>query len=308
MVVLQCLWEHENGGIEQRFYTKGDAFVVMVDAHQHFWSPARVRYPWLAPYYPELVRDYSFADLKPHLSACGVDATVLVQSADSLADDELMFEIAAAHAEIAGIVAWLPLEDAERTHVLIDEFMGSQRVVGVRTLIHNHPDPDWVLRPAVAEGLDVVAARGLPFDLVAVLPRHLEHVPSLCERHPSLRIVIDHLAKPPIGEDLSRWSEMMARAAASPNVYAKVSGLYPAAGDRMPWTADDLRPAFECALELFGSSRLMLGSDWPICEVAGGYESVVRALLSLFDELDDTARADLCGGTALECYGLEVAK
>lgn len=286
----------------------GYAPVVVVDAHQHFWDPARVSYPWLAPYYPELDRSYGFADLEPHLAAGGVDATVLVQSADSLADDELMFEIAAAHREIAGIVAWVPVDDAEQAAALLDRLSGFRRVVGVRTLIHNQPDPDWVLRPAVGEGLELLSARNLPFDYVAVLPRHLEHVPVLCERHPNLRIVIDHLAKPPIGRDLEGWSRLLARAAASPNVHAKVSGLYPAEGDRAPWRLDDLRPAFETALRLFGPSRLMFGSDWPICEVAGGYEAVAGALFSLIDELDEPARAALRGETAARFYGLELGQ
>lgn len=286
---------------------RGGSLVVVVDAHQHFWDPARVRYPWLAPYYPELDRNFGFADLAPHLDAQGVDATVLVQSADSLEDDEAMFEIAGAHGEIAGIVAWVPIEDPDRAESLLDRFSGIHRLVGVRTLIHNQPDPDWVLQPSVAAGLELLARRNLPFDYVAVLPRHLEHVPTLCERHPELRLVIDHLAKPPIGADLETWAALMERAAASPNVYAKVSGLYPAAGDRVPWSLADLRPAFERALSLFGPSRLMFGSDWPICEVAGGYETVTGALFALIDELDEPARAALYGETAVRCYGLDVA-
>lgn len=284
----------------------GGTLVVVVDAHQHFWDPGRISYPWLAQYYPELDRNFTFADLAPHLAASGVDATVLVQSADDLRDDELMFEIAGAHPEIAGIVAWVPVEDAARTDELLERF-ASEPVVGVRTLIHNQPDPDWVLQPSVGEGLDVLAARRLPFDFVAVVSRHLEHVPVLCERHPDLRIVIDHLAKPPIGgAGFAAWSDLLARAAESPNVFAKVSGLYPAAGDRDPWTVEDLRPAFERALETFGPSRLMFGSDWPICEVAGGYETVAGALFELFGELEDSARADLMGETAVRCYGLDI--
>ena len=280
--------------------------VAVIDAHQHFWDPGRVHYPWLAASYPELDRHYGFADLKPHLDACGVDATVLVQSADSAADDEFMCEIARSHPEIAGIVAWVPLDDPERVSTVIGDLATSAPVVGVRTLIHNQPDPEWVLQPTVTESLGVLASMGLPFDFVGVLPRHLELVPTLCERHPDLRIVIDHLAKPPVGANLGEWAQLVTRAAASPNVYAKVSGLYPAAGDRMPWTVDALRPAFETALAAFGSSRLMFGSDWPICEVAGGYETVAGALFSLFEELDDAASADLRGATAVRCYDLEL--
>jgi L-fuconolactonase len=118
--------------------------------------------------------------------------------------------------------------------------------------------------------------------------------------------VIDHLAKPPIGEDLSQWSDRLARAARCPNVFAKVSGLYPSRGDRQPWSLDDLRPAFEQALEGFGAERLMLGSDWPICEVSGGYDRVIQALFKLTDELVDAERAALQGGTAIRCYELQL--
>ncbi len=279
--------------------------MTVVDAHQHFWDPERVDYPWLPAFYPELDRRFAFEDLAPHLAENRVDATVLVQSGDDLADDESMFEIAAAHAEIAGVVAWVPIDDPERAGELLARFGATGALVGVRTLVHNQPDPDCILREAVAEGLDLLDASGLPFDLVAVLPRHLEHVPALCERHPGLRIVIDHLAKPPVGGSaLEPWSGLMEAAAASPNVFAKVSGLYPASGDRDPWSVDDLRPVFDRALELFGPGRLMFGSDWPICEVAGGYDSVSGAIFRLAEELSVTERDAILGGTATRCYGL----
>ena len=280
--------------------------MAVVDAHQHFWDPQRVDYPWLAPYYPELDRRFGFEDLVPHLAATGVDATVLVQSADDVRDDDLMLEIAAAHPEIAGIVAWVPLDDPVRAGELLARFTTTGCVVGVRALIHNQPDPDWVLKASVGESLALLEQSALPFDLVAVLPRHLELVPLLSDSHPGLRIVIDHLAKPPVGQSsLGPWAKLMASAASSPNVYAKVSGLYPCAGDREPWSVDDLRPAFDRALELFGPDRLMFGSDWPICEVAGGYSTVVGSLFRLIDELDSPARAALLGGTAARVYALD---
>jgi L-fuconolactonase len=152
----------------------------------------------------------------------------------------------------------------------------------------------------------VLEQQGLTFDVVALLARHLEHVPVIAERFPSLRLVIDHLAKPPIGRDLTLWSDLLTRAAACPNVFAKVSGLYPAQGDRHPWTVDDLRPVFAIALEAFGVDRLMFGSDWPICEVAGGYQRVTRALLELAGDLTDDGRSALRGDTAIHCYGLRL--
>ncbi len=280
--------------------------MTVVDAHQHFWDPERVSYPWLAPTYPELDRKYDFDDLAPNLRANGIDATVLVQSEDDGEDNELAMDIASGHSEIAGIVAWAPLNDPPALEATIARLRRSGKLVGIRVLIHNRPDPNWIVRRDVGEGLAVLEQGGLTFDVVAVQARHLELIPVIAEQHPKLRLVVDHLAKPPIGRDLTAWSNLLARAAACPNVFAKVSGLYPAQGDRHPWTVDDLRPAFAVALESFGVRRLMFGSDWPICEVAGGYQRIMRALLELADELSDDDKSALRGETAIRCYGLSL--
>jgi L-fuconolactonase len=281
--------------------------VSVVDAHQHFWDPVRVSYPWLATAYPELDRNIGYDELAPHLQSNGVDATVLVQSEDDEADNELMFEIASHHTEIAGIVAWAPLDEPFALETVLEKMRGSGKLVGVRVLIHNRADPDWIIRPDVLDGLATLERQGLTFDVVAVTLRHLEHVTTVAERFPNLRLVLDHLAKPPIGCDLAAWSGLLTRAAAFPNVFAKVSGLYPFQGDRSPWTVDDLRPVFDLAYENFGAKRLMFGSDWPICEVAGGFERVMGALLELAGDLSNEERRALRGATAIDCYGLSVS-
>lgn len=280
--------------------------MAVVDAHQHFWDPELVSYPWLATAFPELNRRFGFDDLAPFLKASGVEATVLVQSEDDDADNELTMSIASRHSEIAGIVAWAPLQDQAALNDTIARLRTTNKFVGVRVLIHSRPDPDWILRDDVLEGLAVLEHNDLAFDVVAVLERHLEHVPVIAERFPSLRLVIDHLATPPIGQDLTRWSERLRRAAAHPNVFAKVSGLYPQRGDRDAWTVDELRPAFDTALAAFGAERLMFGSDWPICEVAGGYQRVMRSLVELTCGLTEAERAALRGDTAVRCYGLKL--
>jgi len=280
--------------------------VSVIDAHQHFWDPARVSYPWLASAYPELDRRFDFGDLAPHLSAMGVGATVLVQAEDDQSDNDLMMEVASRHPEIAAVVAWAPIDNRSALEATIERLRRCTKFVGVRVLIHNRPDPDWMILPQVLDGLGLLEQEGLTFDVVAVLARHLEHVPVIAERYPQLRLVIDHLAKPPIGRDLSEWSVRLSRAAAFPNVFAKVSGLYPAEGDRRPWTVEDLRPAFLMALKAFGADRLMIGSDWPICEVAGGYDRVLAALNELTEGLSEPERTALRGGTAEYCYGLDL--
>ena len=281
----------------------------LIDAHQHFWDPSRVTYDWLGPDLAPINRAFGFSDLAPLLDASGVDRTVLVQAADNQADTDSMFEIAAAHPEIAAVVAWVPLDDpavvAERLPILRE----NPAFVGIRNLIHTRSDPDWLLRPDVDESLGVLEAQGVPFDVVSVLPRHLEHVPWLSERHPGLRMVIDHLSKPPIkAAGNEPWRTLIARAARNPRVYAKVSGLYPAVGDLDAWTADDIRPWLEFALECFGPDRLMFGGDWPVSVLAGGYLRVWEQLGILFDELAPGDRTAILGGTAEAFYRIPAAR
>jgi len=294
----------EAGGAEARGVAWSD--MLIVDAHQHFWDPSRTEYPWLPRNYPELEKKFDFPDLAPHLAAAGVSATVLVQSADNWADTEFMFEVAGRHPEVAGVVAWAPLDDPPTAARLLEDLSKRERFCGVRNLIHDREDPDWVLRPDVSEGLGLLEAAGVPFDYVAVLPRHLEHVPTLCERFGRLRVVIDHLAKPPVGTTrLGPWKSLMSRAASSSNVFAKVSGLYPLERGSQA-SRDDLRPFFDHAVDVFGPSRLMFGSDWPICEVAGGYQAVVGTLLSLIRELDEQSQTLMLSATAKEFYHLRL--
>lgn len=277
--------------------------MVVIDAHQHFWNPSRAAYDWLGPELAPINRAIEFPELEPLLREAGVDHTVLVQSADNREDTDYMFEVAGAHPEIAAVVAWVPLDDPAAVAAQLPELLRNPAFVGVRNLIHTKQDPDWLLRPEVDEGLGLLEAQDVPFDVVSVLPRHLELVPALSHRHPRLRMVIDHLSKPPIKVGRQEpWRELISRAAENPLVHAKVSGLYPAVGDLADWTADDVRPFFEIALDVFGPDRLMFGGDWPISVLAGGYIRVWEQLSILFDELETVDRAAILGGTAAHFY------
>ena len=281
----------------------------VIDAHQHVWDPALAEYDWLGPEMAPIDGAMTFDDVAPELRAAGVDFTVQVQSADNPEDTALMRASAAAHREVVGIVGFAPLDDAAGTAATLEGWSSDPLMVGVRNLIHNKPDPDWLLRPEVGEALSVLEDSGLALDVVAVLPRHLELVPILSERHPRLRMVIDHLAKPPIGlESREPWDSLMARAAANPLVYGKVSGLYSATEDLGSWTTDTVRPYFERAVELFGPKRLMYGGDWPIAVLAGGYSRVWAGLRPLFDDLGDEDREWLLGRTAAEFYRLDLTR
>src|SRR5262245_29607870 len=174
------------------------------------------------------------------------------------------------------------------------------------TFINVEPDPDWIVRSDVLDGLRVLAARGLTFDYVGILPRHLEHVPFIAQRIPDLRIVIDHLGKPPIAAgEFEPWGLLLARAARMPNVFAKLSGLD--TGSAFEWGAADIAPYVDRALELFGPERLMFGSDWPVANLRGGYSKVWRETTRALARLSRTERDRILGGTAIEFYRLRVA-
>jgi L-fuconolactonase len=282
---------------------------IIVDAHQHVWDLARARYDWLGPELAPIDQTMTFTELKPSLLRAGVDATVLVQSADNDEDTALMVDVAAANPEVVAVVAYAPLHQPKDSAARLESFHRNTLIVGIRNLIHNFPDPQWLLRPEVDESLGLLEDADLSFDLVAVLPEHLALVPTLVSRHPRLRIVIDHLAKPPIGlAEAEPWWTLIEQAAASPTVYAKVSGLYSAAGNSGSWSPDTIRPYLHRALDCFGSDRLMYGGDWPISVLSGGYDRVWDGLTVLFDELPDADRARILGETAIEFYRIDPAR
>lgn len=276
---------------------------LVIDAHQHLWNPEQVPYPWLGPQLAPINRPIEFDELAPILTRNGIAGTVLVQSADNDEDTDYMLAVAADHAEILAVVGYVPLDRPDRAAERLHELRTHEAVVGIRNLIHNQPDPDWLVRPDVDLGLGVLESADVSMDIVSVLPRHLEHVPTVAERHPALRLVIDHLSKPPIKtSDWEPWKTLITRAARHPNVYAKLSGLYPAKGDPEDWTGADVEPYVQFALEIFGPSRLMYGGDWPISILNGGYDKVWRELSQIFGQLSDAERAAILSDTAIEFY------
>jgi L-fuconolactonase len=217
-----------------------------------------------------------------------------------------MLGIAERTAFVVGVVGWVPLMRPKEAAEALDRFAKLQAFKGVRHLIHDEPDPDWLLQETVREGLRLVGERGMTLDVPAELPRHLEHIATLAVQLPELKIVVDHLGKPPIRDKRwEPWATLLARAAERPNVYAKLSGLDTAA-DRRSWTADDLRPYVRHALRCFGAERLMFGSDWPVSTLAGGYGKVWCEMSRLFGELDEPDRRAILSETAISLYRLEL--
>ena len=279
--------------------------MLKVDTHQHFWNLNEVAYSWLIPDFGPIYRTFAPEELEPQLTAAGVDKTVIVQAANSYADTDSMLKIAEENDWVAAVVGWVPIHDPEETAKKLNAYSQNPYFKGMRHLIHDESNPDWVVQKQVIDGLQILADRGFTFDVVAVFPNHLKHVPTLAEKVPNLRMVIDHLAKPPLGEaDRAVWREQLAAAAESPNVFAKVSGLNTMTPDFDNWTYDDIKPLFDYAIEQFGTDRLMFGSDWPVAVLAGDYAKVWEATNKCLADLSASEKAAILGGTGNRFYDL----
>jgi len=275
---------------------------MSLDAHLHVWDRTRSAYSWLEHAPEEIAGSFSvddgFAALGPH----GIERAILVQADETLDETAFLLETAAADPRIAGVVAYLPLHDAGAFERGWELFGAHPSLVGVRNLTHDRADEDWNVRAEVLSGIAAVAGRGLPLDYVSVTPRHLAHVPTIAARHPELTIVIDHLAKPPVGAGADAWAGWrtgIERAAEHDNVVAKVSGVY---GEDAPGSA--VADAVRVAVDAFGADRLMFGSDWPVIVTAGGPDRALPPMLDAIAELSGPERDAILGGTARRVYGI----
>jgi L-fuconolactonase len=274
----------------------------VVDAHVHVWRPDHAHYPWLAAI-PQLQRDFELTDVADEHAALGIGDVVLVQAADNVEDTENLLRVATEQARVAGIVVWVPLRDPPAARRLLDGWRG-QPVVGARHLVHREPDPDWLLESDVQAGLAELADRGLTFDVCAESEHLMGLVPELARRHPGLTLVVDHLGKPPIAQrGWQPWADLLAAAAAAPNVVAKVSGLNTAAS--AGWSAADLHPYVQHAVRVFGAERLMYGGDWPFAlQAAQSYSQIWQGIRYCLNPLTPAARQQVLAGTARRVYGL----
>lgn len=276
---------------------------MVVDAHQHFIFPSRVHYPWLedAALAP-LRRDFTPEDLRPLLAECGVQRTIVVQARGSLEETRELLQIAAATDYVAGVVGWVDLRDPQVGQVL-DELRalpGGSYLVGIRHQVHDEPDPNWLLLPEVERGLAALEPRGLVYDLL-VRTRELPAALACVQNFPKLRFVLDHLAKPNIAQgQWDDWLRALEPMAAQANVWVKLSGLVTEASWEH-WKPEDLAPYIRQALELFGPSRCMFGSDWPVCTLAASYAQVKEALVGALGQPD---RAVL-GKNAIQVYQIQ---
>lgn len=274
---------------------------MRIDAHQHYWQVARGDYGWLTPEVGPIYRDYGPADLKPHIDAAGIERTVVVQAAPTLAETEFLLDLAERELSIAGVVGWVDLADPD-VETTLRHLADRPKFRGVRPMLQDMEDTFFILRDENLAVLSLLPKLGLTFDAL-IRPRHLPVIAALTDRLPDLPIVVDHGAKPFIAKGvLEPWAADMSALALRPNVFCKLSGLATEAGG--VWSAEVLAPYVRHLMACFGPDRLMFGSDWPVLELAGSYGDWVTAAESLTVHLPEAARAALFGGTAARFYGL----
>jgi L-fuconolactonase len=276
--------------------------MIRVDSHQHFWKIARGDYWWLTKErFPQLYRDFLPGDLGPLLKSCGIDKTILVQGAQTVDETNFLLGIAHTTAFVGGVVGWADLE-AKDAPEQIAKMAANEKLVGLRPMLQDLPDDEWILRPSLAPALRAIERSGLRFDAL-IFPRHIAHIRKFLDQNPDLPVVVDHGAKPEIAKgEIRAWEAGMRAIARNTRALCKLSGLATEAGPG--WTAEKLKPYIDVLIDCFGAKRLMWGSDWPVLNVAGEYTQWFGIAEKYTAHLPREDREQIFGGTAARFYGI----
>lgn len=272
---------------------------MRIDAHHHLWTLARGDYGWLTPELAPIYRDFRLSDLTPHLAAAAIEGTILVQAAATEAETMFLLDIAENAEVVRGVVGWTDFDAADGV-ARIEALAARNLLVGLRPMVQDIADDDWLLSPALAPLLAAMARAGLVFDAL-VLPRHLPKLLRVVGHHPDLQFVLDHCAKPRLATgEIASWQRDIALLAEQPNIVCKLSGLVTEAAP--DWRISDLRPAVDHVVTCFGPQRMLWGSDWPVVDLAGGYARWFAAAETLLADRSAGEKADIFGGNAARVY------
>lgn len=272
-----------------------------IDCHQHYWKLSRGDYSWLTSDLQPLYRDYLPEDLQPELGRFQIGGTILVQAADTLEETEFLLKLAESHPTILGVVGWIDMA-ASNASSLLENLAKHPSFLGVRPMIQDIPDVDWMLKGKLTPAFETLIALGLTFDAL-VLPQHLKNLLTLCRKHPQLKVVVDHAAKPPIRESLiDEWARDIAAVAGNTNAHCKLSGLLTEAPPNS--TLATLEPYIDPLFDSFGPQRIMWGSDWPVVNMSNDYASWYQMAEEYVNRKLPEYYRSIFGETAALFYGI----
>lgn len=283
---------------------------MIIDAHHHLWQFNEKDYGWMDDSMQVLRRDYLPGELEEEIKKAGVSGTVVVQARQIPEETEWLLELAENNPFIKGVVGWVDLRSPELEkeldrYSMKSKHSGRSKLVGVRHVIHDETDDDFMLRPSFVRGIEMLSRHNLAYDLL-LFPKHLTRAIELASLNPEQTFVLDHISKPFIKAGIMQpWKEDMRSLAALPNVWCKISGMVTEA-DHDAWKYEDFVPYLEVVCEAFGTDRVMLGSDWPVCRLAGEYSQVMGIPFRYFEKLDSEVRDLILYKNAVNCYQLEI--
>lgn len=276
---------------------------MKIDSHQHFWRYNPTEFGWINDRMQVIRRDFIPADLRPELDQAGFDGSVAVQARQKTEETTWLLELAATYSYIRGVVGWVDLCSTE-VAVHLEHFATNKKLVGVRHVIHDEPDDNFMLRPDFLRGIEHLHKFGLTYDIL-VFPKHLPNTLQFVRSFPDQVFILDHIAKPDIRNQIfSPWKENIAELAKFPNVYCKLSGMVTEANPDL-WIPRDFNPYLDTVLENFGSQRVMIGSDWPVCTVAGSYSQVMGIVRNYIEKLTPTEQSMILGENACRIYNID---
>ena len=283
--------------------TELDTETMRIDAHQHFWMYSEREYGWIDDSMAALRRDFLPADLKPELERNGFQGCVAVQARQTLEETRWLLELAEHAPFILGVVGWVDLR-SPRLQFELESLAVNPKLVGVRHIVQSEPDERFLLQPDFLRGIAMLEEFDLAYDIL-IYTRHLPVAAEFVTKFPRQRFVLDHLAKPPIkSRAIDVWARGIQGLAAFSNVYCKVSGLVTEA-DWQAWKPEDIRPYLDLVFECFGPSRLMTGSDWPVCTVAGSYSRVMNLTKDYLGKYAEKERNAVLGENAATFWRLK---
>lgn len=275
---------------------------MKLDAHQHFWRYNQREYGWIGHDMAALRRDFLPGDLLREQLPLGFDGSVAVQARQSLDETQWLLQLAGEDDRVFGVVGWVDLCSADLPAQL-DRFAPNPKLRGIRHVVQDEPDDRFMLRDDFFRGIAQLRQRNLAYDLL-ILPRHLRTACELVTRFPEQLFVLDHMAKPPIKSGaLEAWATGLRALSAFPNVACKVSGIVTEA-DWSHWKPSDFLPYLDVAFEAFGTERIMIGSDWPVCTLAASYGEAIGIVTDYLLSLSLREQALVLGKNAQSWYGV----